>query len=117
MWEIQNGVIAPSQVTMPKSQYTQIVLSYKYKVLSQYKSWDSNLIQSLGLHLIQREVFSSLTTTPQATSKRSLTLTFCHTTSEKQALYIEVLTMHANERHAIKVWENSSRQIRMPIKI
>ena len=55
---------------MPKLQYSQIILSYKYKVLSQNKSWDS--IPSLGLHLIQREVFSSLHNPPQNPFQRDL---------------------------------------------
>ena len=51
-------------LTMPKLQYSQIIPSYKYKILSQNKSfWDS--IPSLGLHLIQREVFSSVYNPPQ----------------------------------------------------
>ena len=55
---------------MPKLQYSQIILSYKYKVLSQNKSWDS--IPSLGLHLIQREIFSSLHNPPQNPLQRDL---------------------------------------------
>ena len=44
-------------LTKLKPQYIQIILSHKYKVLSlNTKAWDS--IQSLGLHLIQREIFS-----------------------------------------------------------
>ena len=83
---------------MPKLQYSQIILSYKYwyKVLSQNKSWDS--IPSLGLHLIQREVFSSLHNPPQNPLQRDLS--FLHfatklahieqnnTTSEYQAPHI-----------------------------
>ena len=57
-------------LTMPKLQYSQIILSYKYKVLSQNKSWDS--IPSLGLHLIQGEVFSSLHNPPQNPLQRDL---------------------------------------------
>ena len=46
------------------------------KVLSQYKGWDS--IQSLGLHLIQREVFSALHIPQQAPSfLPHHQLTFC----------------------------------------
>ena len=50
-------------LTKHKPQYIQIILSHKYKVLSlNTKAWDS--IQSLGLHLIQREIFSSLHNPP-----------------------------------------------------
>ena len=83
---------------MPKLQYSQIILSYKYKVLSQNKSWDS--IPSLGLHLKQREAFSSLHNPPQNPLQRDLS--FLHfatklahieqnnTTSEYQAPYIYI---------------------------
>ena len=68
--EIQRRCIGTP--TMPKPQYTQIILSHKYKVLSQNtKVWNS--IRSLGLHLIQIEIFSSLHNPQQAPS-------FCHTT-------------------------------------
>ena len=83
---------------MPKLQYSQIILSYKYKVLSQKKSWDS--MPSLGLHLIQREVFSSLHNPPQNLLQRDLSFLHFATklahieknniTSEYQAPYIYI---------------------------
>ena len=59
----------------PNCSLIQIQSCLSIQKLGLYKVWGC-------IQLIQREVFSSLTTTPQATSKRSLTLTFCHTTSE-----------------------------------
>ena len=50
-------------ITKLPNPNTPKLFSHKYKVLSQNKSWNS--IPSLGLHLIQREVFSSLHNPPQ----------------------------------------------------